>query len=208
MKRKRGNKKGRPKKPSLMVPSKETPHVSNVSTEDNSGTDGFDKNDVDSGMEAGTPSSAGTDQPEKLATIKSSAADDKTSGTLVYTRVKVKIKPSKAFDSHHTSSEARTQSDTDKSSHKVGLEKQAIVGERMEDSPNSLPESNLGLSVITSKKAGSIKIKSSWGFSSALSPCNNIGLLQGEGSQRKEQASRQNSLYSKQELDTALEVPY
>lgn len=203
MKRKRGSKKGRPKKPLLMAPSKETPHVSNASTEDNSGTDGFDKNDVDSGMEAGTPSSVGTDQPEKLVTIKSGGADDKTSGTLVYTRVKVKIKSSKAFDSHHTSSEAPTQSDTDKSSYKAGLEKQAIAGERMEDSPTSLPESNLGLSVITSKKAGSIKIKSSRSFSSTLSPCNNTALLQGEGSQWKEPAS----LYSKQELDTALEVP-
>ncbi|XP_074331024.1 uncharacterized protein LOC141668188 [Apium graveolens] len=207
MKRKRGNKKGRPKKPLVMVPGKEVPHVSNVSTEDNSGTDDFDKNDVDSGVEAGTGSSTGTDQPEKLATVKSGGVDDKKSGTLVYTRVKVKIKPSKGFDSPHTSLEAPTQSNTDKSSHKVGLEKQALAVERMEDSPNSLPESNPGLSVITSKKAGSIKIKSSRGFSSSyLTPCNKTGLLQGEIPQWKEPASRQDSLYSKQELDTALEV--
>ncbi|KAL1831737.1 hypothetical protein ACET3Z_001388 [Daucus carota] len=208
MKRKRGNKKGRPKRPSVMVPSKETPQISNGSTEDNSGTDDFDKNDVDSGMEAGTASSTGTDQPGKPATVKSGGAVEKTSGTLVYTRVKVKIKPSKAFDAHPTSSEAPPRSDTDKSSHKVSLEKQAIPGDRMEDSPKSLPESNLGLSVTTSKKAGSIKIKSSRGFSSStLSPCNNnTGLLQGEISQRKEPACRQDSMYSKQELDTALEV--
>ncbi|KAK1385909.1 Bromo domain-containing protein [Heracleum sosnowskyi] len=207
MKRKRGSKKGRPKKPSVMVPSKETPHVSNISTDDNSGADDFGKNDVDSGVEAGTGSSTGTDQPEKLATVKSGGADDKTTGTLVYTRVKVKIKPSKAFDSLHTSLEAPTQSGTDKSSHKSGLEKQTIAGERVEDSPKSLPESNPGLSVITSKKAGSIKIKSSRGFTSSnLTPCDKTGLLQGEISQWKEAASRQDSLYSKQELDTALEV--
>lgn len=207
MKRKRGNKKGRPKKPLVMVSSKETPHVSNASAEDNSGTDDFEKNDVDSAVEAGTGSSTGTDQPERLATIKSGRADEKISGTLVYTRVKVKIKPSKAFDSHHTSLEAPTQSDTVKNSHKVGLEKQATALDRMEDSPNSLPKSNPALSVITSKKAGSIKIKSSRGFSSSnLTPCNKTGPLQGEISQWKEPASRQDSLYSKQELDTALEV--
>lgn len=41
----------------------------------------------------------------------------------------------------------------------MGLEKQAISGEKTEYSVDSVPQSNLSLSVTTSKKAGSIKIK-------------------------------------------------
>lgn len=206
MKRKRGNKKGKPKKPSVVAVKEAIPHVDILSTEDNPVMDDFDKDDVDSDMEAETPSSTGTDQPEKIATIISAGPVNKP-GSLVYARVKVKIKTSKAFDSQHTSSDAPTQSDTDKSSHQVGLEKLGIVSEKMEDSVNSLPESNLGLLANKSKKAGSIKIKSSRGFSSSsLSPCNNAGLVQGERTNQKESALCQDSQYNKQELDAALEV--
>lgn len=175
MKRKRGNKKGKSKKPHLVGGNEVVSNVVNPSTEDNSGLDDYDKDESDSDeMEAETPSSMGTDQQEKIANIDSGGLDkSKTPGRLVYGRVKVKIKTSKILESQLTSSDAPTHSDTDKSSQQVGLEKQ-LVSEKMEDSANSLPETSLGFSANQSKKAGSIKIKSSRGFSSStLSPCNN-----------------------------------
>ncbi|KAK2973901.1 hypothetical protein RJ640_025610, partial [Escallonia rubra] len=212
MKRKRGNKKGKAKKkPTLEAASNAVPDVVNL-MEDNSGLDeNDDDNDIDEvdrGTKAETPSSTGTEPPEKLVSVNSGGLVDNSAPRLVYGRVKVKIRNSKALDSHITSSEAPTQSDTDKSSQQVGLEKQGVVSEKMEDSANSLPEINPGGLGIQSMKAGSIKIKSSLGFSSSsFKPCNNAGAGQGEKTYQKEpELPRRENRYNKQELDVALEV--
>ncbi|KAM2812061.1 hypothetical protein COP1_044624 [Malus domestica] len=65
------------------------------------------------------------------------------------------------MDSQPTSSDAYTQSDTGKSGQQVGLERQGVVSEKMEDGANSLHEINVGASGNASKKTGSIKIKTS-----------------------------------------------
>lgn len=212
MKRKRG-KKGKSKKlPVPVVSAKETvENVVNLSAEDNSGPEDMEKDEIDARMDAETPSSSGTDQPEKLVNVSSGGQVDgqvdKAAGKLVYNRVKVKIKSSKALESQLTSSDARTHSDTDKSSPHVGLDKQVVVSDKVEDSANSVPEVSKGVSVYQSKKAGSIKIKSR-GFSSAsLSPCNNAGSAQVERTHQKEpELPRRDSQYNKQELNSALEV--
>ncbi|KOM46366.1 hypothetical protein LR48_Vigan07g007000 [Vigna angularis] len=108
-------------------------------------------------MEDDTPSSTGTDQHFNLANINPDGSIDKAIGKSVG-RVKVKLRTPKMLDSQPTSSDAPTQSDTDKSSQQHGLEKQGLSAERMEDSANSLPDMKLS---NLSKRAGSIKIKSS-----------------------------------------------
>ncbi|KAM1225905.1 hypothetical protein ACFX1X_045016 [Malus domestica] len=65
------------------------------------------------------------------------------------------------MDSQPTSSDAYTQSDTGKSGQQVGLERQGVVSEKMEDGANSLHEINVGASGNASKKTGSTKIKTS-----------------------------------------------
>ncbi|KAA8536585.1 hypothetical protein F0562_029063 [Nyssa sinensis] len=208
MKRKRGNKKGKPKKPSVVGANKVAANVVSLNTQDNSGLDDFENDEFDSGMEVETPSSTGTDQPEKLASINPDGLIDKTAGKLVYGRVKVKIKTSKTLDSQRTSSDAPTQSDTDKSSQQVALEKHGVVNEKMEDSANSLPEMNTAIFGNPSKKAGSIKIKSSRGFGvSSINPCSNAALMQGERTHRQEHnLPHRDPRYSEQELNVSLEV--
>ncbi|CAK9147344.1 unnamed protein product [Ilex paraguariensis] len=206
MKRKRGNKKGKTKKLSVGT-SEGVPDVVYLDTEDNSGVDAFDNVECDSGAEAETPSSLGTDQPQKLVRINSGGLIDKAAVNSVYSRVKVKIKTSKTLDSQLTSSDAPTQSDTDKSSQQAGLEKQVLI-EKMEDSANSLPEINMDAPGNLSKKAGSIKIKSRGFSSSSMSLCSNVGLVQGERTLQKEsELLHWHPQYSsKQELSASLEV--
>lgn len=206
MKRKRG-KKGKSKKAPKVGITEADPNVVNLSAEDVSGPDDdVEKDESNSRMDIETPSSTGTDQPEKPAAVSSTGAIDKPVGRLVYNRVKVKIKPSKALEPQLTSSDAHTHSDTDKSSQHIGLEKQ-VVSDKVEDSANSVPESNVGVSATQGKKAGSIKIKSSKGFTSSLSPCNNAGVAQAERTHQKEPESlSRDSVYNKQELHASLEV--
>ncbi|XAR49350.1 hypothetical protein NMG60_11032525 [Bertholletia excelsa] len=185
MKRKRGNKKCKQKKPAAVVVDEPAQNEVSLNTEDNSGS-GDNENELESGMEVEMPSSTGTDQQEKLATVSSTGLVNKTATKLVYGRVKVRIKTSKALDSQITSSDAPTQSDTDKSSQQVGLERH-VVGEKMEDSANSLPDMNTAVSGTASKQAGSIKIKSSKSFaSSSINQCSNATRLQSEQTHHKE----------------------
>ncbi|KVI11058.1 hypothetical protein Ccrd_010538 [Cynara cardunculus var. scolymus] len=205
MKRKRG-KKGKSKKAPKVGITETDPNIVNLSAEDVSGPDDVEKDETNSRMDIETPSSTGTDQPEKPAAVSSTGAIDKPVGRLVYNRVKVKIKPSKALETQLTSSDAHTHSDTDKSSQQIGLEKQ-VVSDKVEDSANSVPDSNVGVSATHAKKAGSIKIKSSKDFTSSLSPCNNAGVAQAERSHQKEPESlSRDSVYNKQELHASLEV--
>ncbi|KAK9069629.1 hypothetical protein SSX86_011533 [Deinandra increscens subsp. villosa] len=204
MKRKRGKKRKSEKAPKVGI-TEGDPNVDNLSDEDTSGPSDVEKDETDSRTEIETPST-GTDQPEKPPSVSSTGVTDKPVGRLVYNRVKVKIKPSKAIETQLTSSDAHTHSDTDKSSQLVGLEKQ-VVSEKVEDSANSVPEINVGGSTTQPKKTGSIKIKSSKCFTSSLSPCNNTGVPQVEKTHQKEpESASRDSVYNKQELNASLEV--
>ncbi|XP_062177806.1 uncharacterized protein LOC133882613 isoform X1 [Alnus glutinosa] len=202
MKRKRGHKKGKPKGPPVVVKNEASVSAVSLNTEDNSGLNGL-VNDTkyDSGMEVDTPSSTGTDQPYNVASINPDGSIDKAVGKSVG-HVKVKLRTSKMLGSQHTSSDAPTQSDTDKSSQQMGLERQGVGMEKMEDSANSLPVGVLG---NPAKRAGSIKIKSSkvLGNSSAYQSSSAV-VAQGESPRQRE--PNQGARYSKQELDAALTV--
>lgn len=197
MKRKRGHKKGKPKV---------TPVISANDTignkEEVSGLDEFGNNKSDSGMEVDTPSSTGTEHHYNLANINPDGSVEKAAGKSVG-RVKVKLKTSKKLDSQHTSSDAPTQSDTDKSSQQQGLEKQGVNTERMEDSANSLPDMKLS---VLSKKAGSIKIKSRILGSSSTQTSKDLPSLGGNTHPKETKGPQKNPRYNKQELDAALVV--
>lgn len=202
MKRKRGHKKKKPKGPPVVVKNEASVSAVSLNNEDNSGLDGFaNDNKYDSGMEVDTPSSTGTDQPYNVASINPDGSIDKAVGKLVG-HVKVKLRTSKMLGSQHTSSDAPTQSDTDKSSQQMGLERQGVGMEKMEDSANSLPVGVLG---NPAKRAGSIKIKSSkvLGNSSAYQS-SSAAVAHVESPHQRE--PNQGARYSKQELDASLTV--
>ncbi|KAK1440376.1 hypothetical protein QVD17_06201 [Tagetes erecta] len=205
MKRKRG-KKGKSEKVPKAGNTETDPNSDNLSAEETSGPSDVEKDEINSKTVIETPST-GTVQPEKPPPVISTGVSDKPVGRLVYNRVKVKIKPSKALEPQLASSDAHTHSDADKSSQQVVLEKQ-VVSEKVEDSTNSVPETNVAEPTTQPKKPGSIKIKTSKGFSSGLSPCNNTGAPQVEKTHQKEpeSVSRSESVYNKQELNASLEV--
>ncbi|KAK6157031.1 hypothetical protein DH2020_011279 [Rehmannia glutinosa] len=212
MKRRRGNKKGRAKKPKLVSATEVASNVVSLNTEVNSGADEFDNEEVDSGMDAEaetTPSPPVTSQPETRGNADSVGRPiNNIFGKAVYTRVKVKIKTSKNLDSQRTSSDAPSQSDTDKSIQQVGSEKRGLPNEKMEDSANSLSETNNGLvSGNISRKSVGIKIKSRGLGSSSMSPCSNTEPVKGDRIEKKDTESlHQESIYNEQELKAALEV--
>lgn len=207
MKRKRGNKKGKQKGPPVPATTETVVNLVSLDGEDNSAADEDDDNnnnvdshnneEYESGMEIDTPSSTGTDQPLNLASINPDGSIDKTAGKSVG-RVKVKLKTSKVLES---------QSDTDKSSPQLGLEKQGVVGDKMEDTGNSLSEIKTGVSGHVSKKPGSIKIKPSKVLGGLNVEKSSTGMAQDESLQQKEpKTPLQEYQYSKQELDSALLV--
>ncbi|KAJ8529762.1 hypothetical protein K7X08_036597 [Anisodus acutangulus] len=207
MKRCRGSKKGsKAKKPRITGTSEGASNNGSMNTETSSGTEDIDNDGVNSAVEAETPSSAGTDQPEKPVITSSSVPRDKP--VAVYGRMKVKIKTSKTLDPQFTSSEVATHnSDTDKSSQQAGPEKQVVSNEKMEDSANSLPDANVTTPGNVLKKSGGIKIKSSKSFSSSMSPCSKAEMVKEEKIKKQEpELIRHDLRLNKQELDTALEV--
>ena len=200
MKRKRKHKKGKAKGASA-VAAAATAAKTAVSSPADSGLEEFDNgNRNDSAMEVDTPSSTGTDQPHNVANINPDGSVGKGVGKPLG-RVTVKLKKPKVMESKVTSSDALTQSDTDKSSQQMGLEKQGVVAEKTEDSENSLPEAQESAPGNLAKKAGSIKIKSSKVLGSNVT---NEAVPARDGSplQKEQSAPR----YDKQELDTALMV--
>ncbi|XP_031128736.1 bromodomain-containing protein C631.02 [Ipomoea triloba] len=208
MKRKRGSKKGKAKKPKVMA----TNEVASNAEEVNTGNDSVVEEELESdgsgsGGEDEGPSSTGTDQAQKPASANSGGFSDSTVIKAVYGRVKVKIKNSKALDSQVTTSETRTQNDAEKSFQYAGLEKQGVSSEKMEDSANSLSETNnVSTSGDLPKKSAGIKIKTK-NFSSNISPCINAETLKGEKTHKKEPYSvSKDSRYNKKELDAAVEV--
>lgn len=207
MKRKRGNKKGKSKRPAALGANEEFAGAVTVDTEDNSGLDDYDHAESPPKMDVDTPSSTGTDQPNNIENVNPDRPSSKPIMTAVYGRVKVKLKTYKGLESQLTSSDAPTQSDTDKSSQLLGLEKQVVVTEKTEDSANSLPETNIVLPEIPSKKTGGIKIKSR-GLGSSSVNQSSINTVQGQNelSHQEPKLPHQTPRYNKQELNAALEV--
>lgn len=207
MKRKRGHKKGKPKGVPAKSAKVEISSEAGVNVENDSGADEFDKdNRYNSGMEVDTPSSTGTDQPHNVANINPDGSIGKGIGKPLG-RVKVKLKTPKMMESQVTSSDAPTLSDTDKSSQQMDLDKQAMVAEKMEDSANSLPEAKMDAPESSSKKAGSIKIKSSKApRSSSNQNIEAVPTRDGSPLQKEEIKPRQDFRYDKHELETALMV--
>lgn len=207
MKRRRGSKKGKSKKLRTTGTSEGASNNGSMNSETSSGTEDIDNDGVNSGVEAETPSSTGTAQPEKPVIVYSGVPRDKPPGLAVYGRMKVKLKTKKTLDTQLNSSEVATHSDTDKSSQQAGPEKQVVSNEKMEDSANSLPEANVTTPGNVLKKPGGIKIKSSKGFSSSMSPCSNVEMVKEEKTKKPEPELLHRDLrLNKQELDTALEV--
>lgn len=201
MKRKRGHKKGNKAKSNsaaLVAPNEATGNVASVNTDDNSVND-----DYESGMEVDTPSSTRTDPAFNVTSVNPDSSVDKAVGKSVG-RVKVKLKTS----SKVLESDAPSHSDTDKSSPQVGFERQGGVYEKMEDIANSSAEMKMGVSSSVSRKAGSIKIKSSrmLAGSNADKSGNVIGEERESSFQKEAKKPRLGSRYNKQELDSALTV--
>jgi hypothetical protein len=199
MKRKRGHKKGRPK-PVTVNLTNEQVEEEEEEEEETSAFDIGSKEDNNSGMEVDTPSSTGTDQHSNLANINPDGSILKSVG-----RVKVKLKTSKMLDSQPNSSDAPSQSDTDKSSQQQhGLERHGVNADRIEDSVTSLPDLKFGASY---KKAGSIKIKSSKVLGLNADQTSKPLPISSEIIHPKERKTPPlNPRYNKHELDTSLMV--
>ncbi|XP_038877863.1 bromodomain-containing factor 2 isoform X2 [Benincasa hispida] len=147
---------------------------------------------------------AGKEAASLVTEENSEGPMDKSAGKSSVGRVKVKLRTSKMMDAQPNSSDALTQSDTDKSSLQMGLEKQSVVSEKMEDCANSLPEKETGVSGTTttaSKKPGSIKIKASKSSGASNNPT--ITVVKPQADTRMPQ---QDSRPNKKELDSALTV--
>ncbi|XP_057990198.1 uncharacterized protein LOC110670990 [Hevea brasiliensis] len=218
MKRKGGNKKGKQKGPSVAATNEAAVNLVSLDGEDNSAADDDDDHnnnnnndnnnnnnnhshnneEYESGMDIDTPSSTGTDQPLNLASIKPDGSIDKTAGKSVGC-VKVKLKTSKLLE---------LQSDTDKGSPQLALEKQGGVSDKIEDTGNSLSEIKTGVPGNVSTKPGSIKIKSSKVLGGlSVQKSGSTVMVHDESLQQKEpETPHQESQYNKQELDSALLV--
>lgn len=164
MKRKRGqraaDKKGKHKEP-VAISNDLVPNFVTLNTEDDSGLDDIDESETNSAMGIEGPSHE-PDLPSKVSNVNGNGTVDRPVG-----RVKVKLRSSKTSDPHYTHSNTQTQSDTDKSNPQTVSEKREEVVEKMEDSANSQPEKQASVSGNFSRKAGSIKIKSSRGLGSS-----------------------------------------
>ncbi|XP_058097709.1 transcriptional activator SPT7 [Magnolia sinica] len=229
MKRKRGHraghKKGKSKKP-LVVENDPVSIIDNTNTEYDSGLDDIDDCQLNSAMEI-EATSPEPDKSSKLMSMDVDGLNDRPVG-----RVKVKLR-SKVLEPKHTYLNELTQSDTDKSTLQRVLEKHGEVTENMEDGANSRSEMQATLSASTTKKAGSIKIKSSRGLgpSGAVMPEKHINkpnspaqmqedrthvLLENEkivdsstsreSHQRETKLAHQDHQYNEKELNAALMV--
>ncbi|GMH23925.1 hypothetical protein Nepgr_025768 [Nepenthes gracilis] len=207
MKRKRGHKKGKGKKQPEAGINEASINAASLNAEDYSDSDDLDNAESETGMGAEIPSLTGIDRLDKFANINPDGLIIKKSvPTVVYGRVKVKLKTSKTLESQVTSSDAPRQGDTYNSSQQVSVDKQGLVTEKMEDSANSLPEMGMAFADHVPKKAGSIKIKSSKGSGSSVTHDTNVP-LPGEKAQQEElKLPYKDSRYNKQELQSSLEV--
>ncbi|XP_077249732.1 DNA-binding bromodomain-containing protein isoform X2 [Tasmannia lanceolata] len=149
MKRKRGpragDKKGK-RKELVLVSNDIAPNLVSLNTQDNSGFDDIDDGQLNSTIDIEAPSPG----PDKLSNAISTGTDglnNKPAGQSGHGRVKVKLKSSKMLEPHHTFSDSQMPNDMDKNNPQMALEKHSEVMEKKEEN--------------TSRKAGTVKIKSS-----------------------------------------------
>ncbi|OVA04290.1 Bromodomain [Macleaya cordata] len=217
MKRKWGHKKGKQKKPSAV-------NSVAIDTEDNSVLDDLDDDDsqLDSSMEVEVPASVVPNQPPTFTNTNADGLTDRPAGRSGIGRVKVKLKSSKLLEHQRTYSDMQAQSDTDKSSQHVSLEKQGEV-EKTDDSANSLPGTQSAVSEKAPRKAGTLKIKSSRGIINLTSSPVQVqgerntqtasdndktvdSSVSRESQQREPKFPLHDSQYNEQELNVALMV--
>lgn len=203
MKRKRGHKKGKSKSSTNPIA------LRNEEDQNNSEASGFDvgndNKEDNSGMEVDTPSSTGTDQRCNVANVNRDSFGSTKDAAKSIGRVKVKLRTPKMLDSQPNSSDAPSQSDTDRSSQQHGLERHSVNADRIEDSVSSLPHIKFGAS---SKKAGSIKIKSSkvLGLNSDQTSKHLPVSSETAVYVKERKAPPLNPRFHKQELDTSLMI--
>lgn len=206
MKRQRGNKNKKSKKLLKLSTDEPVEKVSSVNTNDNSGSANIDNDEADSGKEVESTTVV-EEQSKKIADSSSNVVVNKPAGNLVYGRMRVKIKTPKVLDSQVTAADdTPTISDTDTSGLQVGAEKNERPSEKVEESENSLPDTNTTVSGNLPKKAGSIKIKSSRNLgSSIINPCTSA-LAQNEETRPKEHVNLGDPRSNDLELKAALEI--
>ncbi|KAM0946422.1 putative chromatin remodeler Bromodomain family [Dioscorea sansibarensis] len=168
MKRKRGFKAGPKKgkkKTKAAVDALASAPVS-VNTEDVACSDEADGSPHNSEMDIGQ-ASLGSEKPGHMSNIDGDPPADTPTGKPSHGRVKLKLKSSKALEPHQSYSDAQTPSDTDKSNAQVGLDKLDASTHKEEGNLHSdgqtseMQKTAVGKST---KKKGSIKIKSSQGL--------------------------------------------
>ncbi|KAH7685226.1 Bromodomain-containing protein [Dioscorea alata] len=168
MKRKRGSKAGHKKgkkKTKAAVDSVASAPVS-VNTEDVVCSDEADGSPHNSEMDI-DQASLGSEKPGHMSNIDGDPPANVATGKPSHGRVKLKLKSSKALEPHQSYSDAQTPSDTDKSNAQVGLDKLDASTHKEEDNLHSdgqtseMQKTAVGKST---KKKGSIKIKSSQGL--------------------------------------------
>ncbi|GAB2283659.1 hypothetical protein Dimus_018160 [Dionaea muscipula] len=231
MKRKSGHKKVKAKGKKLKetAVNETSPNDVSANVDGDMDLDDLDIAESETGLQAETPASTGTDQLEKLEnkspevrteTASSSVTDqldkilNNPDGSLqkpvaVYGRVRLKLKNAKTPESHVTSLGTATKSDAEKGNQHMGMDKQVSVAEKMEDSisANSLPEIEIAAAENLPKKAGNIKIKSSKGLASSYAVRNtNSGAFIEEKLPEEPKLHHQDAQYNKEELEDSLEV--
>lgn len=200
MKRKRGNKKGK-SKGSKAATSK----GSSKKIDSHSDIKEIDPKEHDSVMEVDSPSSSGTDQPSDVANVNSDDIDKSPIKSAA--RVKVKLKTPKVLEVQHSSSDAPSKNDSDRSVPELGLDNQSKDEDNADDGINSVSEMVLDVPENVTKKLGSIKIKTPRAIDSPGNQYDdNLAGDAGNSHQKPATAPVQSSRYNKEELDSALTV--
>ncbi|KAL5982928.1 hypothetical protein ACLOJK_017007 [Asimina triloba] len=170
MKRKRGHKTGhkKGKKKWHLVEKEPNINIDDANAEDDSGLDDADDSQLNpvTGTEMPYPEA---EKPAIHMPIDMDGQNDRPVG-----RVKVKLR-SRLLEPQHAYSNEPTPSDTDKSNQQIMSETHGEMSEK-EDGAYSRPETPATVTSSTTKKAGSIKIKTSRGLSSsgAIMPDKNV----------------------------------
>ncbi|KAJ6847769.1 ankyrin repeat, bromo and BTB domain-containing protein [Iris pallida] len=161
MKRKRGSKKGHKKvkieEPPVITDPSLAPFY--INTKDTACFDQSDESQHNSEMDIG-PSHTGSDKPSNLSSSEADLPDGRLKGKVGHSRLRVKLKSSKAIEPHKIYSDVQTPSDTDKSNQKAALELNDAAVEK-DDSAYSDGQTS-ELQTINSeklpRKGGTIKI--------------------------------------------------
>ncbi|KAJ6835962.1 ankyrin repeat, bromo and BTB domain-containing protein [Iris pallida] len=165
MKRKRGSKKGHKKVKGPPAVTDPTTVPVYLNTEDTACFDQSDDSQHNSEMDMG-PSPAGSDKPSNLSSSEAELPDFRLKGKVGHSRLRVKLKSSKAIEPHKIYSDIQTPSDTDKSNQQATLELNDTVVEKDDSAYSDGQTSELQHTNLEKlpRKAGTIKIKSSKGL--------------------------------------------